>query len=174
MDNPPPPQVVTYAAAGLATVVLILLSRRLFRRKLKLPPGPKPWPIIGNFNLMGKNYTLESEKGKVYTPHEFKKILDELFVLNGVLEIGDWIPWLSYFDLQGNVKRMKAVAKKIDRFMEHELQEHDARRAGVKNYVAKDMMDILLQLSEDPTLDVEFGRTGVKALTLVCFIDPFI
>nr|TKR91937.1 hypothetical protein D5086_0000218750 [Populus alba] len=304
MDNPPPPA-ITYTAAGLATVVLILLSRRLFSRKLKLPPGPKPWPIIGNFNLigplphrslhelakkygpimqikfgsipvvvgssaevaeailkthdisladrpkiaagkyttynysditwsqygpywshlrkfcnmeifspkrldfyqhvrveelhsllrslyktsgtpfktrekfsdlslsvisrlvLGRNYTLESEKGKgVYTPHEFKKILDELFVLNGVLEIGDWIPWLSYFDLQGNIKKMKAVAKKVDRFIEHELEEHDARRNGVKNYVAKDMMDILLQLSDDPSLDVEFGRTGVKALTL--------
>lgn len=304
MDNPPPPA-ITYTAAGLATVVLILLSRRLFGRKLKLPPGPKPWPIIGNFNLigplphrslhelakkygpimqikfgsipvvvgssaevaeailkthdisladrpkiaagkyttynysditwsqygpywshlrkfcnmeifspkrldfyqhvrveelhsllkslyktsgtpfktrekfsdlslsvisrlvLGRNYTLESEKGKgVYAPHEFKKILDELFVLNGVLEIGDWIPWLSYFDLQGNIKKMKAVAKKVDRFIEHELEEHDARRNGVKNYVAKDMMDILLQLSDDPSLDVEFGRTGVKALTL--------
>ncbi|KAJ6394513.1 hypothetical protein OIU77_023672 [Salix suchowensis] len=304
MDNPPPPA-ITYTAAGIATVVLILLSRRLFGRKLKLPPGPKPWPIIGNFNLigplphrslhelakkygpimqirfgsvpvvvgssaevaeailkthdisladrpkiaagkyttynysditwsqygpywsqlrkfcnmeifspkrldfyqdvrveelhsllkslyktsgtpfktrekfsdlslsvisrlvLGRNYTLESEKSKgVYTPHEFKKILDELFVLNGVLEIGDWIPWLSYFDLQGNIKKMKAVAKKVDRFIEHELEEHDARRNGVKNYVAKDMMDILLQLSDDPSLDVEFGRTGVKALTL--------
>ncbi|KAJ6711662.1 CYTOCHROME P450 98A9 [Salix purpurea] len=117
--------------------------------------------------VLGRNYTLESEKSKgVYTPHEFKKILDELFVLNGVLEIGDWIPWLSYFDLQGNIKKMKAVAKKVDRFIEHELEEHDARRNGVKNYVAKDMMDILLQLSDDPSLDVEFGRTGVKALTL--------
>ena len=28
-------------------------------------------------------------------------------------------------------------------------------------------MDILLQLSDDPSLDVEFGRTGVKALTLM-------
>ncbi|KAJ6342550.1 hypothetical protein OIU78_010477 [Salix suchowensis] len=273
MDNPPPPA-ITYTAAGIATVVLILLSRRLFGRKLKLPPGPKPWPIIGNFNLIGplphrslhelaKKYgpIMQIRFGSVpvvvgssaevaeailkthdisladrpkiaagkYTTYNYSDItwsqygpywsqlrkfcnmeifspkrLDfyqdvrveelhsllkkslqdkrnsfqnerevfrpesqyELFVLNGVLEIGDWIPWLSYFDLQGNIKKMKAVAKKVDRFIEHELEEHDARRNGVKNYVAKDMMDILLQLSDDPSLDVEFGRTGVKALIL--------
>ncbi|KAJ4835148.1 hypothetical protein Tsubulata_033457, partial [Turnera subulata] len=300
---------VSYAAPSLAAVVIIFLSRRLLRRKQKLPPGPKPWPIIGNFNLIGPlphrslhelaqkygplmqiqfgsfpvvvgssaemaeailkthdislagrpnfaagkyttyNYSditwsqygpywsqlrricmtelfspkrleqyehirveelkallknLYTSDGKpvrtreqfsdvslniisrmvlgrkftvqgggdddgdmeIVTPKEFKEMLDELFLLNGVLDIGDWIPWLAFLDLQGNIKRMKAVAKKFDRFIEHVLDEHEERRASVRDYVAKDMMDILLQIAGDTNReDLIAGGTESTAVT---------
>ncbi|PRQ51569.1 putative flavonoid 3'-monooxygenase [Rosa chinensis] len=44
---------VPYATAWLGALNLILFSRHLRRRKLNLPPRPKPWPIIGNLNLIG-------------------------------------------------------------------------------------------------------------------------
>ncbi|XVF74313.1 hypothetical protein PTKIN_Ptkin13bG0100500 [Pterospermum kingtungense] len=115
--------------------------------------------------VFGKKYTEGTGEDDIVTPKEFKEMLDEGFLLNGVLDIGDSIPWLRFLDLQGYIKRMKAVGKKFDRFLEHVLDEHNARRKGVKDYVGKDMVDVLLQLAEDPNLDVKLERHGVKAFS---------
>ncbi|KAL7599331.1 trimethyltridecatetraene synthase [Lactuca sativa] len=115
--------------------------------------------------VLGKRY-LDEESNSVVSPDEFKKMLDELFLLNGVFNIGDSIPWIDFMDLQGYVKRMKTVSKKFDRFLEHVLDEHNERRkAAGEKFEAKDMVDLLLQLADDPNLDVKLERHGVKAFT---------
>ncbi|KAG6782277.1 hypothetical protein POTOM_011671 [Populus tomentosa] len=145
-------------------------------RKLFVSAG-KPINARDNFSdlslsvisrlVLGKNYTVKDGNQKEYmSPKEFKEMIDELFLLNGVLDIGDSIPWLAFLDLQGYIKRMKAVGQLFDGFLEHTLNEHQQRRKGVKNYVPQDMMDILLQLSDDPNLEVQLDRTAVKAFTM--------
>ncbi|KAL0417208.1 UNVERIFIED_CONTAM: Dimethylnonatriene synthase [Sesamum latifolium] len=89
-------------------------------------------------------------------------MLDELIYLNGVINLGDVIPWLSFLDLQGYVKRMKIVSKKLDRFLEHVLDEHQEGRRKVEGYVSRDMVDVLLEQAEDPTLEVKMERHNVK------------
>ncbi|OVA03795.1 Cytochrome P450 [Macleaya cordata] len=117
--------------------------------------------------VLGKKYLdQDSSRASIVTPDEFKEMLDELFLLNGVLNIGDSIPWLGFLDLQGYVKRMKVLSKKFDRFLEHVVDEHNARREGAgEDFVAKDMVDVLLQLADDPNLDVKLTKTSVKAFT---------
>ncbi|CAH9055935.1 unnamed protein product [Cuscuta epithymum] len=115
--------------------------------------------------VLGKSYLNELE-GAVVSPNEFKKMIDELFLLNGVLDIGDSIPWIAFLDLQGNIKRMKALSKKFDRFLEHVLDEHDGRReAEGEEFEAMDMVDVLLELADDPNNEVKLERNGIKGFT---------
>ncbi|KAM0953041.1 putative flavonoid 3'-monooxygenase [Dioscorea sansibarensis] len=122
--------------------------------------------------VLGRKYTDDKESEiSIVSPEEFKEMLDKLFLLSGVLNIGDSIPWLDFLDLQGYIKRMKKLNKKFDRFLEHVLDEHNERMVSEgESFVAKDMVDVLLQLAADPNLEVNLSRDGVKAFTLDFFV----
>ncbi|KAM0889060.1 hypothetical protein ACQ4PT_027944 [Festuca glaucescens] len=80
--------------------------------------------------VLGKKYlhkqaTNEGNPGTML--EECKWMVDEWFLLNGVLNIGDSIPWLDWIDLQGYIKRMKKLSKMFDRFLEHVLDKHNGR-----------------------------------------------
>ncbi|THG23636.1 hypothetical protein TEA_014908 [Camellia sinensis var. sinensis] len=114
--------------------------------------------------VLGKKYISGSLHDKsVSTVEEFQEMLDELFFLNGVVNVGDWIPWIDFLDLQGYVKRMKALSKKFERFHDLVLGEHIARKEEEKDFVAKDMVDVLLQLLDDPNLEIKLNGDSVKA-----------
>ncbi|KAF8728742.1 hypothetical protein HU200_018020 [Digitaria exilis] len=117
--------------------------------------------------VLGKKYVVDGA-GSPTTPEEFSRMIDEHFFLNGVLNVGDLIPWLGWLDVQGYVKRMKRSAKMFDHFLEHVLDEHDERRRrrDGNEFVAKDMVDVLLELADDPNLEVPIERYGVKGFTL--------
>jgi hypothetical protein len=127
--------------------------------------------------VMGKKYLekeVRDESGaRITTPDEFKWMIDELFLLNGVLNIGDSIPCLDWMDLQGYIKRMKKLSKMFDRFLEHVVDEHsEQRRRDGESFVAKDMVDVLLQFASNPDLEVKLNREGVKAFTQVSAFLP--
>ncbi|PWA72387.1 cytochrome P450 [Artemisia annua] len=67
-----------------------------------------------------------------------------------------------------NRKRMKALCKRLNRFHEHVLDDHRARiKAEGDGFVAKDMVDTLLKLADDPNLEVKLDSDVVKGLTQV-------
>ena len=54
--------------------------------------------------VLGKKYfseESETEIKAIVKLEEFQEMLDELFLLNGVLNIGDWIPWLGFLGFAG-------------------------------------------------------------------------
>ncbi|KAG2635270.1 hypothetical protein PVAP13_2NG341300 [Panicum virgatum] len=119
---------------------------------------------------LGKKYIQEeaaTEGGPppVLTPAEFREMVDEFFVLHGASNIGDFIPWLDWLDLQGYVRRMKSMNRKFHRFLDHVLDEHSRRRRlEGEGFEARDLVDVLLQLADDPNLEVQLSRDNVKAI----------
>ncbi|KAJ3673114.1 hypothetical protein LUZ60_006488 [Juncus effusus] len=120
--------------------------------------------------VLGQTFTAATDKA-IVSPDEFMKMIGEFFFLNGALNIGDYIPWLDFLDLQGYTRRMKRLSKKFDRFLEHVVEKHEERRLREgKNFVPGDMVDVMLQLADDPSLEVKMTRESVKALTQDLFI----
>ncbi|KAJ1287866.1 hypothetical protein BS78_02G043400 [Paspalum vaginatum] len=118
--------------------------------------------------VLGKKYVGGGgESSAPTTPEEFKWMIEEFFFLSGALNVGDMIPWLSWLDPHGYIRRMKRLRQMFDRFLDHVLDEHDERRRREgEGFVAMDMVDLLLELADDPDLEVPIDRDGVKAFTL--------
>ncbi|CAL4931118.1 unnamed protein product [Urochloa decumbens] len=116
--------------------------------------------------VLGRKYVVDGA-GSPVAPEEFRALIDEHFFLNGALNVGDMIPWLGWLDPQGYVKRMKRSAKVFDRFLDHVLDKHNERRRREgEEFVAADMVDVLLELADDPNLEVPIERDDVKGFTL--------
>nr|ACF85336.1 unknown [Zea mays] len=122
--------------------------------------------------VLGKKYVQEEaadgegDSAPAMTPAEFGEMVDEFLVLHGVFNIGDYIPWLDWLDLQGYVARMKRMKARFGRLLERLLDVHNERRLREGgNFVAKDMLDVLLQLADDTSLEVQLNRDNVKAIT---------
>ncbi|XP_055834109.1 trimethyltridecatetraene synthase-like [Solanum dulcamara] len=100
----------------------------------------------------------------IVTLETLQWMLDEWFLLGGVINLGDWIPWLSWFDLQGYVKRMKALGKIMTEFYKYVLEDHKAKRQTEKDYIPKDMVDAMLHLADDPNLEVKLTTDTMMGL----------
>ncbi|KAL0360001.1 UNVERIFIED_CONTAM: Trimethyltridecatetraene synthase [Sesamum radiatum] len=121
--------------------------------------------IVSRMVFSKKYFTTEFEDEKaILKLDELPRMLDEWFFFSGVFHIGDWIPWLSSVDLQGYSERMKALSKKLDKFYDYVLDDHLTRKAAQKDFIPEDVLDALLQLAEDPSLEVKLTRDHVKAL----------
>ncbi|KAL6558053.1 hypothetical protein OROMI_018403 [Orobanche minor] len=112
-------------------------------------------------------YFSESEEERFFVDmRALQGMMSEWFLLSGAFNVGDWIPWLDRLDLQGYIKRMKTLRTKADKFYGYVIDDHLARRAAGKKYAMNDLVDVLLQVHEDPNAEVEITRDGIKALTM--------
>ncbi|KAG6554996.1 hypothetical protein Mapa_003581 [Marchantia paleacea] len=80
------------------------------------------------------------------TEKELQDLVLEAVVLLGVFNVGDFIPLLKRFDIQGYEKRMRKMSREIDNLMGRILEEHK-KASGIEDAQGvKDFMDILLSL----------------------------
>eukprot|EP01018_Ginkgo_biloba_P005069 Gb_27806 [translate_table: standard] len=104
----------------------------------------------------GRKYSGETLKDS----RGFKTMIHEVFYVASANNIGDFIPYLEWMDLQGLRRRQKHIHKVFDDFFENIIQEH------VENKIRghRDFVDVMLQLSEDNTMDIKITRDNIKAV----------
>ncbi|CAA7393449.1 unnamed protein product [Spirodela intermedia] len=103
---------------------------------------------------------------------EFKKMVVELMQLAGVFNVGDFVPCLSWLDLQGVVSRMKSLHSRYDGMLNGIIKAHEATVGiGGDNDVRKDLLSVMMTM-RGQAVDEDGGiisNTEIKALLLNLF-----
>ncbi|XP_020236943.1 cytochrome P450 CYP736A12 [Cajanus cajan] len=94
----------------------------------------------------------------------FKAVMQEGMHLAATPNIGDYIPYIGKLDLQGLVRRMKAVHKIFDDFFEKIIDEHMQSEKGEDNM--KDFVDVMLGFVGTVESEYRIDRPNIKAIML--------
>ncbi|CAD6205550.1 unnamed protein product [Miscanthus lutarioriparius] len=116
------------------------------------------------FNLT-KNVTFRAAFGTRdgEDQEEFIAILQEFSKLFGAFNIGDFLPWLGWIDLQGINRRLRAARSALDRFIDKIIDEH-VRRGKSPDDADADMVDDMLAFfAEAKPAAVNGGKGGAAA-----------
>ncbi|KAG2411268.1 hypothetical protein I3760_Q015400 [Carya illinoinensis] len=100
------------------------------------------------------------------------KIISEFMYLAGAPVMIDQIPFLRWFDLQGQVKSMRRVAGELDSLIGSWVEEHTARRA-LKNDEQShepDFIDVMISLIEEDSMCGHTRETIIKATAMILIL----
>ncbi|KAI7991152.1 3,9-dihydroxypterocarpan 6A-monooxygenase [Camellia lanceoleosa] len=104
---------------------------------------------------------------------EVRKLIQETAELTGKFNLSDFIWFCKNLDLQGFRKRLKDVRDRFDEMMERIIKEHqDSRKKKKKENcdgddTVKDLLHILLDISEDENSEIRLSKENIKAFILV-------
>ncbi|GLJ54974.1 hypothetical protein SUGI_1180280 [Cryptomeria japonica] len=107
--------------------------------------------------------------GRSYCDHqlsggqEFSQMVAEIMHLTGVIVPGDFIPSLAFLDWGGYCRRMQAVNKVFDEFADELIDEHIERRR-VKKSEKSDIVDVMLDMAEIGSAEIQVSRLHIKAI----------
>ena len=110
--------------------------------------------------VFGRNYLDE----ETYDTGGFKEMIHEFAFMLGVFDIGDFIPYLGWMDLQGMGCRHKEIHKRADGFYERLIEEHLVQRDMKET---KDFVNILLAMSRQNIANDNISRDNIKSILIV-------
>ncbi|KAH9300004.1 hypothetical protein KI387_011587, partial [Taxus chinensis] len=119
------------------------------------------------FNIMLRMVANKKLSGAVYSEdfqeaRHFKDIIEEAFLLVGAFDVGDYLPFLNWLDLQGLKSAMKKLQKKRDAFLQKLLKDHREKRG----FQPKDLIDVLISATDNQEIQSDSNDDVVKATAL--------
>nr|BBA21568.1 flavonoid 3',5'-hydroxylase [synthetic construct] len=136
------PEMLTYAMANM--IGRIILSRRPFVITSKLDSSASAASVS-----------------------EFQYMVMELMRMAGLFNIGDFIPYIAWMDLQGIQRDMKVIQQKFDVLLNKMIKEHTESAHDRKDN--PDFLDILMAATQENTEGIQLNLVNVKALLLDLF-----
>ncbi|CAI9297770.1 unnamed protein product [Lactuca saligna] len=99
------------------------------------------------------------------------KLVTEITEISGRFNLADYIWFCKNLDLQGFGKRLKEIHPLYDNLIERIIREHEEERRKKKDKdEVKDLLDILLNVSEDDSMELKVSRENIKAFILNLFV----
>ncbi|KAE8698059.1 CYP736A12 protein [Hibiscus syriacus] len=112
--------------------------------------------------VIGKKFNRDgfSERG-------FEATVRETMQMASAFNLADYIPQIRGLDLQGKTKRMKAISKDFDHFIEKVLEEHVQSKDEDRT---KDFIDVMLGFMGSEETEYRVERDTIKAIILDMFV----
>ncbi|XP_065876677.1 cytochrome P450 71AU50-like [Euphorbia lathyris] len=106
--------------------------------------------------------------GKKYMANEFDErgflaVMKEFLRILSIPNLGDYFPLIAPFDVQRLTKKIEAVSKVFDRFLEKIIDEHIQFK---EDKHTKDFVDIMLEFMGSEESEYRMGRDNIKAIML--------
>ncbi|KAL4557606.1 hypothetical protein LXL04_035791 [Taraxacum kok-saghyz] len=109
--------------------------------------------------LMSKRCSEEKDKAE-----DIRQIITEIGELISKFNLSDHIWFCKYFDFQGIGKRSTDMCRRFDDLIESIIKEHEEATEE-----QKDLLNILLHISEDENMEKKLTRENIKAFILDVF-----
>lgn len=106
---------------------------------------------------LGRKYSDEDSIGG----KGINSVVQESYVVAGAFNVGDYIPYMAWMDLQGLNRRFKEIHGIQDELLEKVIEEHVAQSDP---NVTRDLVDVLLAASADKDMEPQITRDNIKAI----------
>lgn len=101
---------------------------------------------------------------------DIRKIVMDIGEVMGTFNLSDHIWFLKNFDLQVVRKRAREIRERFDSLIEKNIREHEEARKNKETGKVKDLLNILLDISENESMEIKLTREHIKAFILVILI----
>ena len=118
-------------------------------------------------NVISRMVTRERCTDKEGEAESVGKLIAEITVASGSFNLSDYIWLFKTLDLQGFEKRVKDLRSRFDVIIERIMKEHEEARKHKEIGGVQDLLDILLDIAQDKSMEVNLTRENIKAFIQV-------
>ncbi|CAI9301314.1 unnamed protein product [Lactuca saligna] len=100
---------------------------------------------------------------------EMRILVAEMAEIMGRFNLSNYIWFIKNLDFQGFDKRLNDIGRRFDTLIERIIKDHEETRKQKGNGEVKDLLDILLDISEDESMEIKLTRENIKAFIMDIF-----